>query len=135
MCAWHLKEGTSQKDYAPFLFGAFPLLPIEAKLWNERRLEFGQEPAESSHPLLHTPVARLPLAPIDPLPDGHPLLGIAAERILADGLATRVARAVDRRVQTNDWMIGAPCLIGPHGTGGEMLRPMDVATPPDKPPR
>jgi len=89
MCAWHLKEGTSEKDYAPYLFGAFPLLPVEVMLWRKRRLELGRTVADSDHPLLHTPVARLPLSPVDPLPVSHPLLGLVAERLLGEGLASR----------------------------------------------
>ncbi len=89
MCDWHLADGTSEKNYAPFLFGAFPLLPIEVRLWNQRRIEHGRAPAESGHPLLHTGLERLALRPVDPFPEGHTLLRVAAEPILADGLVSR----------------------------------------------
>jgi hypothetical protein len=90
MCDWHLTEGTSEKNYAPFLFGAFPLLPVEVRLWNKVRGEgtvssFGSQ----SHPLLQTTVAALSLEPVDPLPADHAVLAVASERILAEGLATR----------------------------------------------
>ena len=88
MCTWHLQVALREPGFSPFMFDPYIALPVEVFAWVKRREQLGLSVPALDHPLLTTPVAKIPLTPVDLAPKGHELIEPLLDRCMKEGVLT-----------------------------------------------
>lgn len=88
MCTWHLQVALREPGFSPFMFDPYIALPVEVFAWVKRRERLGLPVPALNHPLLTTPIAKIPLTPVDLAPKGHELIEPLLARCVKENVLT-----------------------------------------------